>query len=95
MTDTAVSVPTSIDEEIKRLFSVALNVISTRALHPTFGYTKADIREALARVEGALLIRGAFEHKSYASDLLTIRHQADALGLDMTGLHAAIAVRSR
>lgn len=69
-----------LDAELQRQVNGLRSDLRSRVDHPSYGITKAALRERLARVEGMLLARAAVLGEVAASDLHTIRQQAAQAG---------------
>lgn len=68
------------------------NAAATRAAHPTYGVTKADLRERLAHVEGIAHALDAVEqgYNSASVALAAERALRTHLSIDIRGLQALV-----
>jgi hypothetical protein len=68
------------------------NAAATRVAHPTFGVTKADLRERLAHVEGIAHALDAVErgYNSASVALAADRVLRDHLSIELRGLQALV-----
>lgn len=78
------------EKAVARLANMLRSDLASRREHPSYGVTKAQLREALAHLEGALYAHGVSIEAERGSTLMAMRSAARDLGLDLDALRAEV-----
>jgi hypothetical protein len=84
-----------LEREIGNAHTSINSALASRRDHPSYGYTKTELRASLHRLEGMitawLYVTGRWDHAGsvvfYDHTAATVR---DALGIDLAELHARV-----
>lgn len=78
----------AVERAVRQLVTGLRSALATRKAHPSYGYTKADLRERLAQVEGAAFAAHALANGGpSASPRAAASQVLHDLGIDLGDLH--------